>query len=178
MGREAAWRYPKGTAAFTRVPAKLLPTIAICLLLGACVPIYTDEDAPRIAGVLLDGGRAIADADVELFSIVSHKSLHTRTDSDGRFSIGPLQDVEFFVLPMGDHFVSYGLRFRADGHSYASEGSMIPAWAHTEGLICDISAPGGSRKDRHTIFLDARIPPSARESPTSGLRCWDPHPRR
>lgn len=114
MRHVAAWRYPQGTTALTRVLARILPTIAICPLLGACVPIYAEEDAPRISGVLLRGGRAIADADVELFSEVSHKSLRTRTDAAGRFSIGPLQDVEFFVLPMGDHFVNYGLRFQTD----------------------------------------------------------------
>ena len=73
------------------------------LVLAACVPIpHRVYFAPTISGTVTSDGAPVEGADLHLSGNFTNKTATARTDSSGRFKIGPLRTWEATTGLLGD----------------------------------------------------------------------------
>jgi hypothetical protein len=90
-----------------------LLALAIIISLIACVPTISHRTyAPKVSGTLIQDGGPVANAEIILSASFTAAKASTRTDSEGRFLVGPLSETQFTRRVFGDRVYVYKLDIR------------------------------------------------------------------
>jgi hypothetical protein len=117
--------------------------VAASFLVVACVPApHYHFFAPRVAGVVLDGGAPVADAEIVLTGKFTNRIAMVRSDGDGHFQVGPLSELVFIQWLIGDPLFGYSINITLGNQTYVglSESSLGFAPPNIQ-VSCDLSHP-------------------------------------
>ncbi len=121
-----------------------LLALAISISLTACVPTMSRRTfAPMVTGTLTQHGGPIANAEILLTASFTAAKASTRTDSKGRFLVGPLSETQFARGVFGDQVYVYRLDIRvAEEQPYLGfEGHGMGDPPNDIEVACDLSNP-------------------------------------
>ncbi|ASP35749.1 hypothetical protein [Labrenzia sp. VG12] len=122
------------------------------LATAACVVFPVPHRlAPKVSGVLLENGEPVADAKIVLavvpFSANAPQSadgaqkVTTRTDSLGRFELGPLRSVKIVHAAYGDEIAPlFALSIETNDQRYTGFRGEAGVLGHITGT-CDLARP-------------------------------------
>lgn len=140
--------------------------LAATLSLSACVPTLSRRTfAPMISGVLLRDGTPVPDAELLLTASWTDTTASAKTDSSGRFQLGPLTERQFVRSVFGDRVYVYKLGIRVAGEppSLGYEGRDMGALPDNLHLTCDLSKMiGKGASARHCSRDRHQTPPVER----------------
>lgn len=113
------------------------------LLLAGCVPVpHRVYFAPSISGTVTSDGTPVEGADLHLSGNFTKRTASARTDSSGRFKIGPLRTWEAITGLLGDPGYAYSLSIRVSGAEYTGLTVERLGYAPTElKITCDLAKP-------------------------------------
>ncbi len=147
---------------------RLLASFAVCGVLPACVLFPVPHDlAPKISGVVLENGVPVEGAEVVLvrsyLSTVDatqvskdQRSISTRSDSSGRFAVGPIKTVKV-VHMFGDELLVYALVIRHNGQSLLGfRDSGTGSAGGPFSVTCDLARP--KKYLDSTIYCEFQTP--------------------
>src|SRR5258705_54646 len=93
--------------------------IGASLWVAACVPVpHHHYFAPGVAGLVMDGGVPVANAEIVLTGTFTDHISTVRSDGEGHFQIGPIAELEFIQWLMGDPLFGYRLNITVDKQTY------------------------------------------------------------
>ena len=121
-----------------------LLVLAASISLIACVPTLSRRTyAPMVSGTLIRNSGPIANAEILLTASFTDAKASARTDSEGRFQIGPLSERQFARRVFCDRVYVYKLEIRVAGEQpyLGFEGRDMGAPPNTLELACDLSNP-------------------------------------
>ncbi|MEW6674066.1 MAG: carboxypeptidase-like regulatory domain-containing protein [Thermodesulfobacteriota bacterium] len=99
--------------------------------------------APKVSGTLIQDGGPVANAEIILTASFTAAKASARTDSEGRFLVGPLSETQFTRRVFGDRVYVYKLDIRVAGEqSYPGfEGHGMGDPPSDLEVACDLSKP-------------------------------------
>lgn len=118
--------------------------LAASISLMACVPTLSRRTyAPMVSGTLIRNGGPVANAEILLSASFTDARASARTDSEGRFQIGPLSETQFVRRVFGDRVYAYKLGIRVAGEQpyLGFEGRDMGGPPNNLELACDLSNP-------------------------------------
>ena len=120
----------------------LLIAVSILSLMG-CIPApHRHYFAPKISGSVNADGIAVAKAEVRLSAHGTHEVVHTLTETQGHFVIGPLTEFQLTRGVIGDPGYFFVLRIKADGKEYLGYDQGIIGYSpEAVDLTCDLARP-------------------------------------
>jgi hypothetical protein len=120
--------------------------IGASVLVAACLPApHQHYFAPQVAGVVMEGGTPVANAEIELTGKFTDRKAMVRSDGEGHFTLDPIAELPFIQWLIGDPLFGYNLNITVGEHTYLglSEFGLGYAPSHIE-VRCDLSRPGGT----------------------------------
>lgn len=99
--------------------------------------------APKVSGTLIQDGKPVANAEIILTASFTAAKASTRTDSEGRFLVGPLSEAQFVRRVVGDRVYVFKLDIRVtEEQTYLGlEGRGMGDPPNDLGVACDLSNP-------------------------------------
>ncbi|MFA6316084.1 MAG: carboxypeptidase-like regulatory domain-containing protein [Elusimicrobiota bacterium] len=123
--------------------------LAVLGSLVACVPTLSRRSyTPLISGTLVRDGKPVVDAEIVLTAAFTDARASAKTDSEGRFHVGPLSERQFMRRVFGDRIFIYkiGINIVGEQGYTAFEGRSLGYLPDSIQLACDLTHPSRQGK--------------------------------